>query len=134
MISFISGLSKWVIAMTKYDKVAKVVAPKKLALAAAEAEFSVAMAALEVKRAALREVQEKLAILEKTLEENKTRYTILQNDADMCAKKLQRAKELIGGLGGEKDRWSTVAKLLGERYFKLTGFVIVLFSSCIHKY
>lgn len=35
------GLCRWVIALTKYDVVAKVVAPKKIALAAAEAEYNV---------------------------------------------------------------------------------------------
>lgn len=38
------GLCRWVIAMERYDKVAKVVAPKKLKLAGAEAELKVAMA------------------------------------------------------------------------------------------
>lgn len=68
------GLCKWVIAISKYDKVAKVVAPKKIALAAAEAEFQAAMASLELKRAALREVQAKLAKLESVLEAQKSRF------------------------------------------------------------
>lgn len=49
-------MCKWVIAMTKYDKVAKVVAPKKQRLAAAQAVYDKAMAALAVKQAQLREV------------------------------------------------------------------------------
>ena len=117
----IAGLCKWVIAISKYDKVAKVVAPKKLALQAAEEEYSTAMAALEVKRAQLREVEEKLAKLKAVLEQNKARFKDLQDDVDLCTTKLQRAEELIGGLGGEKDRWSQTAKNLGERYKLLTG-------------
>lgn len=50
-------MCKWVIAMTKYDKVAKVVAPKKQRLAAAQAVYDKAMAALAVKQAQLREVK-----------------------------------------------------------------------------
>ena len=46
-----------------YYRVAKVVAPKKEALAKAEGELAVAMGALEKKRASLREVQDKLAKL-----------------------------------------------------------------------
>lgn len=42
--------------MEAYDRVAKVVAPKKEALAAAEQELATAMAALEKKRAMLKEV------------------------------------------------------------------------------
>ena len=37
------GLCRWVVAMERYDKVAKVVAPKKIKLKGAEAELAVAM-------------------------------------------------------------------------------------------
>ena len=50
------GLCRWVRAMEVYDRVAKVVAPKKAALAQAEAELSVQMAKLNTKRAELKEV------------------------------------------------------------------------------
>ena len=44
---------------------------------------------------------------------------------DLCAKKLERAQKLIGGLGGEKDRWSLAAKNLQETYDNLTGDVLI---------
>ena len=44
---------------------------------------------------------------------------------DLCQKKLIRAEQLIGGLGGEKDRWSVSAAELGVRYTNLTGDVLV---------
>ena len=50
------GLCKWVRAMEVYDRVAKVVAPKKAKLAEAEAELSVQMAKLNEKRAELKAV------------------------------------------------------------------------------
>jgi len=53
-----------VIAISKYDKVAKVVAPKKAKLAEAEGQLAIAMEALEGKRSQLREVQDKLSKLE----------------------------------------------------------------------
>jgi dynein heavy chain len=84
--------------------VAKVVAPKKAALAQANAEFAEAMASLEKKRASLREVQDKLTKLQETLEHNKAKKAELENQVDLCTKKLERAEQLIGGLGGEKDR------------------------------
>lgn len=115
------GLCKWVIAISKYDKVAKVVAPKKQALAAAEKIYQTAMAALEVKRAQLKEVREKLARLEEALEAETKKFQKLDDEAKLCALKLQRAEELIGGLGGEKTRWSATAKALGEKYYVLTG-------------
>ncbi len=42
------GLCKWVVALDKYDAVAKVVAPKKAALKIADGEYKVAMEALGI--------------------------------------------------------------------------------------
>lgn len=115
------GLCKWVIALSKYDKVAKVVAPKKQALAKAEAEFNAAMTALEAKRMLLRETRDRVAKLEEVLEMESDKLQKLMDEADLCRKKLQRAEELINGLGGEKHRWSNAAIDLGNTYDLLTG-------------
>lgn len=47
-LSAAEGLCKWVCAMDQYDKVAKVVAPKRAALAEAEAEYGKVMQELKV--------------------------------------------------------------------------------------
>lgn len=85
-------------------RVAKVVAPKKEALKKAEGELAVAMASLEKKRASLKEVQDKLFKLEEKLAQNKQKKADLENQVDLCRKKLERAEQLIGGLGGERER------------------------------
>lgn len=97
------------------------VAPKKAALAIAEGQYQTAMAALEVKRNMLREAREKVAKLEAALDIEKKKFQTLTDEVNLCQLKLQRAEELIGGLGGEKDRWRATAKSLGERYYILTG-------------
>ncbi|XP_041928965.1 dynein heavy chain 7, axonemal isoform X2 [Alosa sapidissima] len=119
------GLCKWVCAMDSYDKVAKVVAPKKEKLAQAEGELKVAMESLQKKQAALKEVQDKLANLQETLEANKTKKADLENQVELCSRKLERAEQLIGGLGGEKTRWSEMALHLGELYTNLTGDILI---------
>ncbi|XP_058956956.2 dynein axonemal heavy chain 7 [Pocillopora verrucosa] len=119
------GLCKWVVAMESYDKVARVVAPKKAALKEAEAELSVAMESLNKKRAALREVQDKLARLQEKYEANVKKKADLEKQVDLCTKKLERAEKLIGGLGGEKTRWTEVAKQLGIKFENLIGDVLV---------
>ncbi|KAM8901115.1 dynein axonemal heavy chain 7 [Lycaon pictus] len=119
------GLCKWVIAMDSYDKVAKIVAPKKIKLAAAEGELKIAMDGLRKKQGALREVQAKLAKLQDTLELNKQKKADLENQVDLCSKKLERAEQLIGGLGGEKTRWSLTALELGQLYINLTGDILI---------
>ena len=63
------GLCKWVCAMEIYDRVAKVVAPKKAKLAEAEASLSETMGILQSKRRELAEVEERLANLEKQFQE-----------------------------------------------------------------
>jgi hypothetical protein len=120
-----------VIAILKYAEAAEVIAPKKQALAKAETDFSVAMAALEVKRAQLFEVQGKLARLETELDQNRKNFAMLQAEVDGCHFKIKRAEELIGGLGGERSRWSATAKALGKKYFTLTGENTLLICNCL---
>lgn len=119
------GLCKWVIAIDAYDKVAKIVAPKKIALAKAMEEYNAAMEALNKKRAALKVVQDKLQALTNELNINKQKKIELENKVNICTKKLERAEQLIGGLGGEKQRWTDNAKSLGEQYITLTGDILV---------
>lgn len=68
------GLSRWVIALSKYDVVAKVVGPKKLALAEAEATYNAAMKLLNEKLAQLAKVEAKLAAIQKVLDEELRKY------------------------------------------------------------
>lgn len=110
------GLCKWVYAICEYDKVAKNIAPKKKALAEAQATYDKAMAELNVKREQLRQIQLKLASLEDELKKRKQDYQNMQDKMTECEQKLKRAEELIGGLGGEYTRWSDSAKELGVRY------------------
>ena len=51
----------WVRAMETYDRVAKVVGPKKEALALAMEEYAAVMAELTIKRAELQKVRDELA-------------------------------------------------------------------------
>uniref|UniRef100_A0A669BJA2 Dynein axonemal heavy chain 7 n=1 Tax=Oreochromis niloticus TaxID=8128 RepID=A0A669BJA2_ORENI len=119
------GMCKWVCAMDKYDKVAKVVAPKKEKLAQAQGKLQVAMGGLRKKQAALKEVQDKLGKLQETLDANKNKKADLESQVDLCSKKLERAEQLIGGLGGEKTRWSEMALQLGNLYNNLIGDILI---------
>ena len=63
------GLCKWCLAMEIYDRVAKVVAPKKERLKQAEQELAVTMGELNEKRSQLKAVEEKLANLKSSFQE-----------------------------------------------------------------
>ena len=58
------GLCCWVRAMDSYDRVIKVVVPKKAKLKESEQELSIVMAALAEKQRALKLVLDKLAALD----------------------------------------------------------------------
>lgn len=45
----------------------------------------------------------------------------LEAEVELCSVKLDRAQKLIGGLGGERDRWSATAEDLEAAYAALTG-------------
>ncbi|XP_017568229.2 dynein heavy chain 12, axonemal isoform X1 [Pygocentrus nattereri] len=119
------GLCKWITAMEVYDRVAKVVAPKKANLAVAQQSLATTMALLNQKRAELKEVEDRLAALQKTFEEKTEEKAQLEFQVDLCARKLERAEKLIGGLGGEKTRWSKAADDLQNTYDNLTGDVLI---------
>ncbi|XP_015684112.1 dynein heavy chain 7, axonemal-like [Protobothrops mucrosquamatus] len=119
------GLCKWIMAMEVYDRVAKVVAPKKARLAEAQQSLAQTMALLNKKRAELKAVEDRLEALQETFIEKTEEKARLEFQVDLCAKKLERAEKLIGGLGGEKSRWSHAADDLQNIYDNLTGDVLV---------
>ncbi|XP_056119629.1 dynein axonemal heavy chain 3 [Rhinichthys klamathensis goyatoka] len=119
------GLCKWVRAMEVYERVAKVVAPKKEKLKEAEDELAVQMQMLTIKRAELKEVEDRLQALNDTFEGMIQKKKDLEANIELCSQKLIRAEKLIGGLGGEKDRWTEAARLLGIKYTNLTGDVLL---------
>jgi dynein heavy chain len=118
------GLCKWVRAMSSYDKTAKVVAPKRAALKEAEAELKEAMTLLESKRAGLKVIVDNLTGLQNQLKGCEEKMQQLEAQVNDCNVKLVRAEQLIGGLGGEKDRWSATADDLSKRLIDLTGDVL----------
>uniref|UniRef100_UPI00398E73BF dynein axonemal heavy chain 3 isoform X1 n=2 Tax=Pristiophorus japonicus TaxID=55135 RepID=UPI00398E73BF len=119
------GLCKWVRAMEVYERVIKVVAPKRERLRIAEEEFAVQMTMLNVKRGELKALEDKLQALNDEFEIMNNKKEDLEDNIELCSQKLVRAEKLIGGLGGEKDRWTEAARLLGIKYKNLTGDVLL---------
>ncbi|XP_065540385.1 dynein axonemal heavy chain 3 [Lathamus discolor] len=119
------GLCKWVQAMEVYDRVAKVVAPKRERLKAAEELLDVQMQKLQIKQAELKEVVDRLQALNDELDNMIERKKELEDNIEHCSQKIVRAEKLISGLGGEKERWTEAARLLGIQYIDLTGDVLL---------
>ncbi|VDO05387.1 unnamed protein product [Rodentolepis nana] len=97
------GLCKWIIALDKYDT------NKKLA----------------EKVAILQAVEDKMEKLKEELDATQKRKQDLIDQIDLCGKKLERASQLISGLGGEKTRWTEAAQELKDRYYNITGDVLL---------
>lgn len=45
----------------------------------------------------------------------------LEDEIELCSTKLSRAEQLIGGLGGEKTRWTELARQLHELLSNIIG-------------
>ncbi|XP_025190774.1 dynein heavy chain 7, axonemal [Melanaphis sacchari] len=119
------GLCKWIIALDMYDKVIKVVAPKKEKLEIANAEYEATMAILEEKRNEVRQLQERLDSLKDRLLETVLNKEKLLAEVALCESKLIKAEKLIGSLGGEKHRWALRAEELQINYDCIPGDILI---------
>ncbi|CAK9228319.1 unnamed protein product [Sphagnum troendelagicum] len=119
------GLCCWVRAMESYDKVNKIVAPKKAKLAAATMEFEGLQAALALKKEFLKAIEDKLAGLQEQLDKKGEEKAALEREVLNCKNKLARASQLINGLGGEKVRWTKVQADMSVVYQNLLGDVLL---------
>jgi len=120
-----AGLASWCHAMDKYDRVAKVVAPKRIALAEAESQLVVKMSALKEKQDRLAAVEGELGKLQDAFEAANNKKQHLEAEVELTKLKLVRAEQLITGLGGEKARWTAEAASLQTKYDALTGDVLL---------
>ena len=100
-------------------------APKKAQLKQSEDELKVVLGQLGEKKDALKAVQDELGELEDNLQGAEEKKAQLEKDVELCKQKLIRAKQLIGGLGGEKDRWTGHSNRLSQLLTEVTGNVLV---------
>ena len=89
------GLCKWIRAIVLYDKVIKIVAPKKAKLLEAEQMYERTMNLLNEKRRMLADLNEKLAKLNAQLSKTMEEKIDLENQVTLCSNKLIRAEKLI---------------------------------------
>eukprot|EP00879_Flechtneria_rotunda_P029816 GHRR01032268.1.p1 GENE.GHRR01032268.1~~GHRR01032268.1.p1 ORF type:complete len:216 (+),score=59.41 GHRR01032268.1:98-649(+) len=101
------------------------VAPKRAALAAARESLNNTLEELASAQARLAAVQEKIAALEVEFEEATAKKAALAAQVADCQVKLQRADKLIGGLGGERSRWTATVKQLQIDLDNLVGDVVL---------
>jgi len=120
-----ANLAVWVIAIRKYNEVAKEVTPLKKAKEGAEGEYNEAMEKLEKVNAQVQAMEDMLAAVEKQHREALDEQREVQEDATRCKDKLALAERLVGGLADENQRWSLRVKHLEEQMSTLVGDVLL---------
>ena len=120
-----TAICMWVRAMHMYHNVVLMVEPKKKQLAEAQASLEVTMAALARAQATLKEVLDKIASLEADLKAANDKKQALADQMEQATGRLGRAEQLMGGLGGEKVRWTETCARLEHEYGDLVGDAVV---------
>ena len=120
-----TAVCMWARAMYKYHFVALGVAPKRARLKEAEDELAVVMEQLAKAKAVLKEVNDRLQMLEKSYNEAVDKKDGLEKKEASCKIQLSNADKLIGGLGGEEVRWRETVVLLNDAFVNVLGDIIV---------
>eukprot|EP00163_Fabomonas_tropica_P009440 TRINITY_DN1923_c0_g2_i1.p1 TRINITY_DN1923_c0_g2~~TRINITY_DN1923_c0_g2_i1.p1 ORF type:complete len:2559 (-),score=897.69 TRINITY_DN1923_c0_g2_i1:297-7319(-) len=124
-----TSLCLWVRAMEKYYHVAKAVAPKRARLRVAQEALEETLARLNDAKKRLQDVEDSIRELERKYEETLAKKEEYQRKVVECQTKLDRAQKLIGGLGGEKDRWTMTVADLRNDFMMLVGNVLLSSAS-----
>ena len=119
------GLSMWVRAIFKYDKVMKEIRPRQAALAEAQTRLQKAEVLLAEKMANLKSIMDLVAKLEADYQAAVTKEKNLQDEYDNCIVKLDRASKLIDGLKDEKVRWAEEEENLKEKFRNIVGDLMI---------
>ncbi|KAA0150075.1 hypothetical protein FNF29_05515 [Cafeteria roenbergensis] len=120
----------WVHAVNTYSIVAKEVEPKKLKLAALNAQVAQAQEELAGKQAALKEVQDKVAALQQQADETEAEKERLESEAKLTEDRLVRAGKLTTGLADEQVRWKESVSRLEKQITALVGDVLIA-AGCV---
>jgi len=107
--------------MLQYHETLKVVNPLRAQAAEMGAKLDLVMKDLANKEAQLKEVKDGVAALNKAKDELIAKSKKLEEDLDTCKKKMVRAKKMIEGLAGEKERWTDTVASLTEAQKYITG-------------
>jgi dynein heavy chain len=119
------AMYRWVIAIDMYEKVAKNIAPKRESLMKAEGDYQESLEQLNKKKESFKDSQEKLKAVQDDLQQKKQRKAELENEVDLCTRKLERAEQLITGFGGEREKWAETTINLEQKLEQLTGDILL---------
>ena len=119
------AMCMWTRAMYKYYSVTLIVEPKKKQLAEAQASLDETMKVLDKAQRFLYAAEQKIATLESSFREANQKKEQLVTDVEQCRGRLDRAVKLMGGLGGERSRWTQSCADLSTSFDCLVGDALI---------
>ena len=119
-----AGLCSWVVNIITFFEVYCDVEPKRIALAAANAQLEAANTKLAKIMAQIKKLDEALGKLTAEFDEATSAKMKCQAEADKTKKVIGLANRLVGGLASEKIRW-------GETVVKLKNQLVTVPGDCL---
>lgn len=115
------GLCTWVRAMKFYHEASKIVKPKLEALSIAQSNLEAANKALAAAEARLKACQDRLNELQSMFDTQMAEKRRIEEGAMALQRKMVQAAQLIGGLAGERVRWTEDSNNFSETKRRLVG-------------
>merc|ERR1712129_680633 len=104
----------WVIAMESYAQINRAIEPKRIALDNATPALTAKQASLRIIRSELQQIEEQIATLQASLDQNEKEKASLEEKSETLELKLLRAAQLIEGLSSNRNRWEIDIKKLKQ--------------------
>ncbi|XP_029908318.1 dynein heavy chain 1, axonemal [Myripristis murdjan] len=120
-----TSICQWVRAMHVYHFVAKTVAVKRQALQEAQDDLAVTQRILDDAKDKLAAVEEGIATLQAKYSDCLAKRDELDTKCQLCESRLVRADKLIGGLADEKVRWKETVLHLDYMVNNVAGDVLL---------
>jgi dynein heavy chain len=121
-----AGLCSWCINILRYYEVFCDVAPKRAALAKANAELAAAKEKLAIVEKKVADLQAQLKILTDQFDEANAAKLKCEQDAQQTAYTINLANRLVGGLSSEKIRWTDTVAQFRIQEKSLPGNVLLI--------
>ncbi|KAL4429302.1 hypothetical protein ABPG74_002288 [Tetrahymena malaccensis] len=119
------GLCEWILALSEFEKVLQIVRPKQQRYNQSKQEVAILQNDLKQTRDELAQLNKEIANLQDSYDQIRKKQQQLEEDILDCEKKLLRASSLIGGLGGEQERWLKVSEKLENQLQFVVGDITI---------